>query len=84
MNHKFLGIGMIGITLGITQRIKTINEKSIALHFVHSIYVKENPDTNLLSPLEKVKVKIHVVNMIPFEWLSYVSKEIIRLKKEFE
>ena len=50
---------MIGITLGITQRIKQINEKRIALHFTLSIYVKENPDTNLLSTSEKVKVKIH-------------------------
>ena len=33
MNHKFLGIGMIGITLGITQRIKTINEKKYCVTF---------------------------------------------------
>ena len=75
---------MIGIRLGITQRIKTINEKSIALHFARSIYVQENPNTNLLSTSEKVKVKIHLVIMIPFAWCNYVSKEIIRLKKQFE
>ena len=57
---------MIGITLGITQRIKQINEKRIALHFTLSIYVKENPDTNLLSTSEKVKVNIHSESMITF------------------
>ena len=71
---------MIGITLGITQRIKQSMKKSIALHFARSIYVKENPDTDLFSTSEKVKVKIHSVNMIPIAWLSYVSKEIVRLK----
>ena len=59
-------------------------KKSIALHFARSIYVKENLDTNLLSNSEKVKLKIHLVSMIPFAWRDYVSKEIIRLKKEFE
>ena len=57
-------------------------KKSIALHFARSIYVKENPDTDILSTSEKVKVKIHLVNMIPFAWRSYVSKEIIRLNKK--
>ena len=59
-------------------------KKKIALHHARSIYVKENQDTDLLSTSEKVKVKIHSVNMIPFAWLSYVSNEIVRLKKEFE
>ena len=75
---------MIGITLGITQRIKQSMKKSIALHFARSIYVKENPDTELLSTSDKIKVKIHLVNMIMFVWRSCVSKEIVRLKKEFE
>ena len=48
--------------------------KSIALHFARSIYVNENPNTNLLSTTEKVKVKIHSVNMIPISWRGYVSK----------
>ena len=56
-------------------------KKSIALHFVHSIYVKENPDTNLLSTSEKVKAKIHLVSMIPFAWRIYLSKDVVRLKK---
>ena len=73
---------MIGITLGITQRIKQSMKKSIALHFARSIYVKENPDTELLSTSDKIKVKIHLVNMIPFVWRSYVSKGIVRFKKK--
>ena len=48
------------------KRRKTTNEKSIALHFARSIFAKENLDTNLLSTSEKVKVKIHLVSMIPF------------------
>ena len=75
---------MIGITLGITQIIKNNQWKKFALHLALSVYVKENPDTDLLSTSEKVKVKIHLVNIIPFAWLSCVSKEIVRLKKEFE
>ena len=59
-------------------------KKSIALHFARSIYVKENTDTELLSTSDKIKVKIHLVNMILFVWRSCVSKEIVRLKKEFE
>ena len=59
-------------------------KKSNALHFARSIFAKENLDTNLLSTSEKVKVKIHLVSMIPFTQRSYVSKKIIRLKKEFE
>ena len=59
-------------------------KKSIAVHFACSIYVNENPNTNLLSTSEKVKVKLHSVNMIPISWSGYVSKEIIRLKKEFD
>ena len=59
-------------------------KKSIALYFSRSIYVNENTNTNLLSTSEKVKVKIHSVNMIPMSWRGYVSKEIIRLKKVFD
>ena len=59
-------------------------KKSIALYFARSIYVNENPNTNLLSTTEKVKVKIHSVNMIPISWRGYVSKEIIKLKTEFD
>ena len=59
-------------------------KKSIALHFVHSIYVKENPDTNLLSTSEKVKVKIYLVSMIPFAWRIYLSNCFVRLKKVFK
>ena len=59
-------------------------KKRFALYFARSIYVKENPDTNLLSTSEKVKVKILLVSMIPFASCNCVSKEIIRLKKEFE
>ena len=33
-------------------------KKSIALYFARSIYVNENPNTNLLSTSEKLKVKI--------------------------
>ena len=84
MKHKYRRIVMIRITLRITQRIKKISENNIALHFVSSIFVKENPDTNLLSTSEKVKVKIHLVSMILFAWRTYISKEIIRLKREFE
>ena len=59
-------------------------KKSIALHFARSIYVNENPNTNIISTSEKVKVTIHLVNMIPTSWRGYVSKEIIRLKNEFD
>ena len=57
-------------------------KKSIALYFACAIYVRENPDINLLSTSEKVKVNL--VSMIPFAWCNYVSKEIDILKKEFE
>ena len=70
--------------MGKTQKIKTINEKSIALHFARSIYVNENTNTNLLSTSEKINVKIHSVNMVPITWRGYVSKEIVRFKKEFD
>ena len=50
---------MIGITLVIIQRINKIFKKIVALHFARSIYVNENPTTNLLSTSEKVNVKIH-------------------------
>ena len=56
-------------------------KKIIALHFARSIYVNENQNTNLLSTSEKVKVKIHSVNMIAIAWRGYVSKEILILKK---
>ena len=59
-------------------------KKIIVLHFARVIYVKENPDTNLLSTSENVKVKINLVSMISFVWHNYVSKEIDRLKKELE
>jgi len=59
-------------------------KKSIALYFARSIYVNKNTNTNLLSTSEKVKKKIHAVNMIPIAWRGYVSKEIVRLKKEFD
>ena len=52
-------------------------KKSIALHFVLSIYFNENSNTNLRSTSEKLKVKIHSVNMIPIAWRGYFSKEII-------
>ena len=56
----------------------------IVLHFARVIYVKKNPDTNLLSTSENVKVKVHLVSMISFVWRNCVSKEIDRLKKELE
>ena len=56
--------------------------KKVLLYILHVQYVNENPDTNILSTSEKLKVKIHLVNMIPFAWRSYVSKEIIRLNKK--
>ena len=56
----------------------------IVLHFARVIYVKENPDTNLLSTSENVKVKVHLISMISFVWRNCVSKEIDRLKKELE
>ena len=59
-------------------------KKSIALHFVLSIYFNENSNTNLLSTSEKLKVKIHSVNMILIALRGYVSKEIVRFKKEFD
>ena len=65
MNHKLLGIGMIGITLVIIQRIKKSLKKILALHFARSIYVNENPNTHIIKTSEKLKVKIHSVNMIP-------------------
>ena len=57
-------------------------KKSIALYFACAIYVRENPDINLLSTSEKIKVNF--VSIIPFVCRNYVSKEIDRLKKEFE
>ena len=59
-------------------------KKSVALHFARSIYVNENPNPNLLSTSEKLKVNIHSVNMIPIAWRGYISKEIISLKKVFD
>ena len=56
-------------------------KKSIALHFIRSIYIYINPDTDLLSTSEKLNVKIHLVNMIPCVWRSYVSKGIVTLKR---
>ena len=56
-------------------------KKSIALHFDHSIYVNENPNPNLLSTSEKLKVNIYSVNMIPIAWPGYISIEIISFKK---
>ena len=52
-------------------------KKSITLHFARSIYVNENPNPNLLSTSEKLKVKSHSVNMIPIAWRGYISKEIV-------
>ena len=56
----------------------------MALHFARSIYVNENPNTNIISTSEKLKVKIHSVNMIPISLQRWVSKEIVELKKKFE
>ena len=56
-------------------------KKIVALHFARSIYVNENPNTNLISTSEKLKVKVHSVNMITNSWQRWVSKEIIKLKK---
>ena len=72
---------MIGITLVIIQRINKIFKKIVALHFARSIYVNENPNTNLISTSEKLKVKVHSVNMISTSWQRWVSKEIVKLKK---
>ena len=55
-------------------------KRRAAIHFTRAIYIKENPETNLLSTSEKVKVKIHLVSMIPFVWRNYVSNEIEILK----
>ena len=59
-------------------------KKIFALHFTRSICVNKNPNPNLLSTSEKGKVKIHSVNIIPISWRGYVSKEIIKLKTEFD
>ena len=56
----------------------------MALHFARSIYVNENPNTNLISTSEKLKVKVHSINMIPPLWQRWVLKEIVKLKKQFE
>ena len=43
-------------------------KRRVAIHFTRAIYVKENPELNLLSSSEKVKIKIHLVSMIPSVW----------------
>ena len=53
----------------------------MALHCARSMYVNENPNTNLISTSEKLQVKVHSVNMIPISWQRWVSKEIVKLKK---
>ena len=56
----------------------------MALHFARSMYVIESPNTNLISTSEKLQVKVHYVNMIPTSWQRWVSKEIVKLKTQFE
>ena len=66
---------MIGITLVIIQRIKkTIFEKIVDLHIARSIYVNENPNTNIINTSEKLKVKNHSVNMIQNSWQRWGFK----------
>ena len=48
------------------------------------MYVIGNPNTNLISPSEKLKVKIHSVDMIPTSWQSWVTKEIDKYRQIFE
>ena len=56
----------------------------VALHFARSMYVNENLNTNLISTSEKLKIKVHSVDMIPTSWQSWVTKEIDKFRKKFE
>ena len=58
-------------------------KKIVALHFARSMYVIENPNTNLVSTSEKLKVKVHSVDMIPTSWQSWVIKKIEKFRKQF-
>ena len=53
-------------------------KRRVAIHFTRAIYVKENPELNLLSSSEKVKIKIHLVSMIPSVWRNIMYQ--MRLK----
>ena len=48
------------------------------------MYVIESPNTNLISTSEKLQVTVHSVNIITTSWQSWVAKEIVKLKKQFE
>ena len=48
------------------------------------MYVIENPNTNLVSTSEKLKIKVHSVDTIPTSLQNWVTKEIDKFRKKFE